>query len=58
MLNNGILLLMDMGLLNLFGNMLFEEIGIWIKVIIMMSIMIVLEVIWMVSVGWSLEDIY
>ncbi|MUO10973.1 sigma 54-interacting transcriptional regulator [Enterococcus faecalis] len=57
-LNNGILLLTDMGSLNSFGNMLFEETGIRTKAITMTSTMIVLEAIRMASVGRSLEDIY
>lgn len=56
-LNNGILLLTDMGSLNSFGNMLFEETGIRTKAITMTSTMIVLEAIRMASVGRSLEDI-
>lgn len=55
---NGLFLLIDMGLLNIFSDLIYEEIGIWMKVIIMISMMIVIEVIWMVSVGRSLEDIY
>lgn len=57
-LTNGILLLTDMGSLNSFGNMLFEETGIRTKAITMASTMIVLEAIRMASVGRSLEDIY
>jgi transcriptional regulatory protein LevR/transcriptional regulator with AAA-type ATPase domain len=57
-LTNGILLLTDMGSLNSFGNMLYEETGIRTKAITMTSTMIVLEAIRMASVGRTLEDIY
>ncbi|EOL47473.1 sigma 54-interacting transcriptional regulator [Enterococcus caccae] len=55
---NGMLLLTDMGSLNSFGNLIFEETGIRTKAITMTSTMIVLEAIRMASVGRSLEDIY
>lgn len=57
-LMNGMLLLTDMGSLNSFGNLIFEETGIRTKAITMTSTMIVLEAIRMASVGRSLEDIY
>ncbi|WP_321385372.1 sigma 54-interacting transcriptional regulator [uncultured Enterococcus sp.] len=57
-LSNGMLLLTDMGSLNSFGNMIYEETGIRTKAISMTSTMIVLEAIRMASVGRSLEDIY
>ncbi|MBP1045364.1 sigma 54-interacting transcriptional regulator [Enterococcus sp. BWM-S5] len=57
-LSNGMLLLTDMGSLNSFGNMIYEETGIRTKAISMTSTMIVLEAIRMAGVGRSLEDIY
>lgn len=57
-LSNGMLLLTDMGSLNSFGNMIYEETGIRTKAISMTSTMIVLEAIRMSSVGRSLADIY
>lgn len=57
-LTNGMLLLTDMGSLNSFGNMIYEETGIRTKAITMSSTMIVLEAIRMATVGRSLEDIY
>lgn len=57
-LTNGLLLLTDMGSLNTFGNMIFEETGIRTKAIAMTSTMIVLEALRMASFGRSLEDIY
>ncbi|MGM0123713.1 transcriptional antiterminator bglG:Sigma-54 factor [Enterococcus sp. AZ194] len=57
-LTNGMLLLTDMGSLNSFGNMIYEETGIRTKAITMSSTMIVLEAIRMASIGRSLEDIY
>jgi len=57
-LTNGILLLTDMGSLNSFGNMLYEETGIRTKAVTMTSTMIVLEAIRMAGVGRTLEDIY
>ncbi|MBP2098380.1 sigma 54-interacting transcriptional regulator [Enterococcus rivorum] len=57
-LSNGMLLLTDMGSLNSFGHMIFEETGVRTKAITMTSTMIVLEAIRMASVGRSLEDIY
>lgn len=57
-LMHGMLLLTDMGSLNSFGHLIFEETGIPAKAITMTSTMIVLEAIRMASVGRSLEDIY
>lgn len=57
-LSNGILLLTDMGSLNAFGNLIYEETGIRTKAIAMSSTMIVLEAIRMADMGRSLEDIY
>lgn len=55
---SGMLLLTDMGSLNTFGNMIYEETGVRTKAISMVSTMIVLEAVRMASVGRSLEDIY
>ncbi len=55
---NGILLLTDMGSLNSFAHLLFEETGIRTKAISMTSTMVVLETLRMADVGRSLEDIY
>lgn len=55
---NGMLLLTDMGSLNSFGHLIYEETGIRTKAVTMTSTMIVLEAIRMASVGRSLEDIY
>ena len=52
------LLLTDMGSLNTFGNMIYEETGVRTKAISMVSTMIVLEAVRMASIGRSLEDIY
>lgn len=57
-LTNGVLLLTDMGSLNSFGNLIYEELGIRTKAISMTSTMVVLEALRMASVGRSLEDIY
>lgn len=57
-MENGMLLLTDMGSLNTFGNMIFEETGVRTKAISMASTMIVLEGVRMASIGRSLEDIY
>ena len=55
-LTNGVLLLTDMGSLNSFSTMIYEETGIRTKAI--SSTLIVLEALRMASVGRSLEDIY
>lgn len=55
---NGLLLLTDMGSLNSFGNLIYEETGVRTKAVTMTSTMIVLEAIRMASIGRSLEDIY
>lgn len=55
---SGMLLLTDMGSLNTFGNMIYEETGVRTKAISMVSTMIVLEAVRMASIGRSLEDIY
>ncbi|MGM9903622.1 sigma-54-dependent transcriptional regulator [Enterococcus hirae] len=57
-LTNGLILLTDMGSLNTFGDLIFEETGIRTKAISMSSTMIVIEAIRMANVGRSLEDIY
>ncbi len=57
-MSGGLLLLTDMGSLNSFGDMIFEETGIRTKAIAMVSTMVVLEAVRMASVGRSLEDIY
>lgn len=57
-MTSGMLLLTDMGSLNTFGNMIFEETGVRTKAISMVSTMIVLEAVRMASIGRSLEDIY
>lgn len=57
-MKEGLLLLTDMGSLNTFGNMIFEELGVRTKVITMASTMNVLEAVRMASIGRSLEDIY
>ncbi|MGX7058755.1 sigma 54-interacting transcriptional regulator [Vagococcus humatus] len=57
-LTQGLLLLTDMGSLNTFGNMLYEETGIRTKAISMTSTMIVLESLRMSGMRRSLEDIY
>ncbi|MGX7174323.1 sigma 54-interacting transcriptional regulator [Enterococcus ratti] len=57
-LTNGLILLTDMGSLNTFGDLIFEETGIRTKAITMSSTMVVIEAIRMANVGRSLEDIY
>lgn len=57
-MSSGLLLLTDMGSLNTFGNMIYEETGIRTKAVSMVSTMIVLEAVRMASIGRSLEDIY
>lgn len=57
-LANGLLLLTDMGSLNTFANLIYEETGIRTKAISMSSTMIVLEALRMADNGRSLEDIY
>lgn len=58
MYENGILLLTDMGSLNSFAHLLYEETGIRTKAITMTSTMVVLEALRMADVGRSLEDIF
>lgn len=55
---NGVLLLTDMGSLNNFSNMLYEETGIRTRAISMVSTMIVLEAVRLAENNRSLEDIY
>ncbi|MHC5268074.1 sigma 54-interacting transcriptional regulator [Enterococcus sp. LJL98] len=55
---NGILLLTDMGSLNSFAHLIYEETGIRTKAISMTSTMVVLEALRMADVGRSLEDIF
>ena len=55
---NGLILLTDMGSLNTFSDLIYEETGIRTKAITMTSTMIVIEAIRMANVGRSLEDIY
>lgn len=55
---NGILFLTDMGSLNSFAHLIYEETGIRTKTISMTSTMIVLEALRMADVGRSLEDIF
>lgn len=57
-LTNGLILLTDMGSLNTFSDLIYEETGIRTKAITMTSTMIVIEAIRMANVGRSLEDIY
>lgn len=57
-MHSGMLLLTDMGSLNTFGNMIFEETGVKTKAISMVSTMIVLEAVRMARMGRTLEDIY
>ncbi len=57
-LNNGVLFLTDMGSLNTFGHLIFEETGIRTQVIPMASSMVVIEAVRLASAGRSLEDIY
>ncbi|MEG3033464.1 MAG: sigma 54-interacting transcriptional regulator, partial [Enterococcus sp.] len=56
--NGGILLLTDMGSLNSFGDLIYEETGIRTKAVSMISTMVVLEALRMVDMGRTLEDIY
>ncbi|GAA3020832.1 sigma 54-interacting transcriptional regulator [Tetragenococcus solitarius] len=55
---NGLILLTDMGSLNSFAILLYEETGIRTKAISMTSTMIVIEALRMSEAGRSLEDIY
>ncbi|GMA46866.1 hypothetical protein GCM10025854_11160 [Tetragenococcus muriaticus] len=55
---NGLLLLTDMGSLNSFATLLYEETGIRTKAVSMTSTMIVIEALRMSEMGRSLEDIY
>lgn len=55
---HGILLLTDMGSLNSFAHLIYEETRIRTKVISMTSTMVVLEALRMADVGRSLEDIF
>lgn len=57
-MQSGMLLLTDMGSLNTFGNMIYEETGVRTKAISMVSTMTVLEGVRMASIGRTLEDIY
>lgn len=57
-LSNGLLLLTDMGSLNSFANLIYEETGIRTKAISMTSTMIVIEALRMSDSGRSLEDMY
>ncbi len=57
-LTNGLILLTDMGSLNTFSDLIFEETGIRTKAITMSSTMVVIEAVRMANVGRSLEDIY
>ncbi|WP_165003151.1 MULTISPECIES: sigma-54-dependent transcriptional regulator [unclassified Enterococcus] len=57
-LTNGLMLLTDMGSLNTFSDLIFEETGIRTKAITMSSTMVVIEAVRMANVGRSLEDIY
>ncbi|WP_122645242.1 sigma 54-interacting transcriptional regulator [Enterococcus mediterraneensis] len=57
-LSNGVLLLTDMGSLNSFANLVFEETGVRTKAISMTSTMVVIEALRMAANGRSLEDIY
>ncbi|WJS82898.1 sigma 54-interacting transcriptional regulator [Tetragenococcus halophilus] len=56
--SNGLLLLTDMGSLNSFATLLYEETGIRTKAVSMTSTMIVIEALRMSEAGRSLEDIY
>lgn len=56
-LSNGLLLLTDMGSLNSFANLIYEETGIRTKAISMTSTMIVIEALRMADAGRSLEEI-
>ncbi|MBV6552760.1 hypothetical protein KTN00_17390, partial [Acinetobacter soli] len=53
-LSNGLLLLTDMGSLNSFATLIYEETGIRTKAISMFSTMIVLEALRMAESGRSL----
>lgn len=55
---NGILFLTDMGSLNSFAHLIYEETGLRTKTISMTSTMIVLEALRMADSGRSLEDIF
>lgn len=55
---NGLLLLTDMGSLNTFADLIYEETGIRTKAISMASTMVVLEALRMTDSGRTLEDIY
>ena len=57
-MSSGMLLLTDMGSLNTFGNMIYEETGVRTKAISMVSTMVALEAVRMASIDRSLEDIY
>ncbi|MCD5028390.1 sigma 54-interacting transcriptional regulator [Enterococcus asini] len=57
-LQNGLLLLTDMGSLNSFADLIYKETGIRTKAISMTSTMIVVEALRMADAGRSLEDIY
>ncbi|MDF0479312.1 sigma 54-interacting transcriptional regulator [Vagococcus sp. PNs007] len=57
-MESGMLLLTDMGSLNTFGDMIYEETGVRTKAISMVSTMIVLEAVRTASIGRSLKDIY
>lgn len=57
-LTNGLILLTDMGSLNSFSDLIFEETGIRTKAITMSSTMVVIEAVRMANIGRSLEDIY
>ncbi len=56
-LTNGLILLTDMGSLNTFGDLIFEETGIKTKAITMSSTMIVIEALRMANVGgaWKIS---
>lgn len=57
-LDAGLLLLTDMGSLNSFADLIYEETGIRTKAVSMTSTMVVLEALRMADAGRSLEDIY
>lgn len=57
-LENGLMLLTDMGSLNSFANLIYEETDIRTKAISMASTMIVIEALRMSDAGRSLEDMY
>lgn len=56
--SSGVLLLTDMGSLNTFSNLVYEETGIRTKAISLTSTLIVLEALRMADNGRTLEDIY